>query len=278
MRLLLTSVLVLILAACSGAPQSDSLKDPLPGAPDGTLAASVNGRPLSNELVEAFARSRGLDVTLAEQRKQAVDGLVDGLLLAQDAIDRGLLDSSDRQAEAALAKMQYLAALAIADYRDALEIDDARVFEHYQQEAQRAGNQEWRLEHILFADEAAALEAARRAGEPDADFGSLMQEYSTVARQARSLDWATPTRLPPELAEVAKSLPDGMVAPAPIQTSFGWHVLRRAESRPFTPPAFDTVKEAARGQLIERALEDYLAGLRGKAEIATSASTASPQG
>jgi peptidyl-prolyl cis-trans isomerase C len=262
----------LLLAACSPSGTSvDPMAKVLIAPPEGPLLASVNGEALSEPLVAAFARGSGLDPADPTQRQRAVDGLVESMLLAQDALARGLAKGSEAQAEAALLRVQYLAGRAMANYQAELDVSDGKVLEYYQQEAVRAGTTEWRLQHILLADEATARVVAERATAEDADFDALMAEYQGVARQAKALDWAIPSRLPAELAEVAAQLPDGTVAPAPIQTSFGWHVLRRAESRPFVPPDFETVKEAARQQLTERALKDYVAGLRGKAELATGA-------
>lgn len=271
-RCLLLLLTVLAVAACSrGSGGDDPLSKALIAPPAGPLLASVNGEALSEPLVAAYARGRGLDPADPAQRQQALDGLIEAMLLAQEAISSGLVAGSEAQAEAALVRMQYLAGRAISGYREKLDVSDAKVLEYYQLETTRAGAVEWRLEHILFADEASAQAAADRATAGE-DFGQLMAEYAATARQARALDWSIPTRLPSELAEVAAQLPDGMVAPAPIQTSFGWHVLRRAESRPFFPPAFETVKEAARQQLAERAMKDYIAGLRSKAKVAVGAS------
>ncbi len=266
---------ILLAIALAGCGQSGGGGDParlaLMAPPTGPLVASVNGEAISEPVLAAYARGRGLDLADATQRQQALDGLIEAILLAQDGLASGDAESAEARAEAALVRLQYLASRKVASAREAIDLSDAKVFEYYQQEAARAGGVEWRLQHILFEDEASATAAADRAiaGE---DFEALMAEYAPTARQAKALEWSIPTRLPSELAEVAAQLPDGMVAPAPIRTSYGWHVLRRAESRPFAPPPFEQVKEGARQQLTERALKDYIVALRAKAQVATGAS------
>ena len=260
---------LLALAGCSSSGDgTDPMAKVLLSPPEGPLLASVNGEAISEPLLATYARGRGLDPADPVQRQTAQDGLIEAMLLAQAALASGLANGDEARADVALLRMQYLASRALTDYQSKLDVSDGKVLEYYQQEATRAGSTEWRLEHILLADEATARAVAERATAEGADFDALMSEYSAVARQAKSLDWAIPTRLPKELAEVAAQLPDGMVAPAPIQTSFGWHVLRRAESRSFAPPEFETVKEAARKQLSERAIKDYIASLRAKAKLA----------
>ncbi len=263
---------IFILAGCSSSSDSpDPTSKVLISPPAGPLLASVNDEVISEPLLATYARGRGLDPADAAQRQTAQDSLIESVLLAQAALSNGLANGDEARADLALLRMQYLASRALSDYQTKLDVSDAKVLEYYQQEATRAGTTEWRLEHILFEDEATARQVAERAVAADTDFAALMTEYGSVARQAKSLDWAIPTRLPKELAEVAAQLPDGVVAPAPIQTSFGWHVLRRAESRPFVPPDFETVKEAARKQLSERAIKDYIASLRAKAKLAVGA-------
>lgn len=264
------------LFALAGCSSSDDGANPMAKAllapPEGALLASVNDEVISEPLLATYARGRGLDPADPAQRQTAQDGLIESMLLAQAALANGLANGDEARADVALLRVQYLASRALRDYQSKLDVSDAKVLEYYQQEATRAGTTEWRLEHILFEDEATARAVAERAVAEGTDFAALMSEYGGVARQAKSLDWAIPTRLPKELSEIAAQLPDGMVAPAPIQTSFGWHVLRRAESRPFAPPDFETVKEAARKQLSERAIKDYIASLRAKAKLAVGAS------
>src|SRR5690606_953395 len=114
---------------------------------------------------------------------------------------------------------------------------------------------------------------------PEADFQDVMADFEgRGALQARELDWANLSQLPPELAEAAQQLEDGQVAPVPIQSSFGWHVLQRVESRPLQLPAFEQVKEGARRQLTEQALAERVKALREQAEIAGTQSGATSGG
>src|SRR5690606_32879269 len=142
-----------------------------------------------------------------------------------------------------------------------------QVLEYYQQEAQRAGETEWRLQHLLFDDQAAADAALQQALQPGADFEQLMAEYQSTARQARTLDWGNGAQLPPELVVAAKQLQVGDVAPVTVKTQYGWHVIRLAEARPFTPPSLDKVHDGARKQLLERAMAENVAALKTAAKI-----------
>lgn len=266
---------LLAVALLAGCGQQDTASSTATGAivnaPDGPLVASVNGEILTEPMLVTFARGRGLDPAVPAQRAQALDALVENVLLAQDGIARGLTGRPDVQAELALVHVQQLSGRALSDVRAQLEVTDAQVEQYYRQEAERAGDTEWRIEHILFADAASAQAAIDEALEPGAEFAALMAAHATSALQARELGWSNATQLPAEMVAALKQLGDGEVAPVPVSTQHGFHVLRRAESRPFVPPPLEQVKEGARRTLVERALAEHVAALKAKAVIATGA-------
>lgn len=237
-------------------------------APEGATVATVNGETLTAPMLDVFAKGRGLDPGDPSQREQALEALVENVLLAQDARARGLVARPEVQAELALVRLQQLAGRNLSEYRGTLQIGEDEVRAYYDAEVARTGGVEVQLKHILFADEASASAANERALKPEADFDALILEYAAAgAKQARELGWANFTQLPPELAAAVQPLPDGQVAPLPVQTAYGWHVVKRIASRPYAPPPFEQVREGARKQLIDRALADQVKALREKARI-----------
>lgn len=273
MKRLVALALVLGAAGCAPSePSSGNAGAALLGAPDGPLVALVNGEALTEPVLVTYAKGRGLDPAVPQQRQQALDGLIESILVVQDAAANGLLDKPEFQAEASLVRLQHITGRAVAEQRAKLNVDEAQVLALYEQERQRAGDTEWRVQHLLFAEEAPAKAALERALAEGADFESLMAEYAAgIAKQAVELPWSNATQLPESLVEALKQLEDGEVAPVVLGSSFGWHVLRRVESRPFSPPPLEQVREGATRQIIERSLREYLAGLRAKAEITTAA-------
>jgi peptidyl-prolyl cis-trans isomerase C len=263
---------VALLAGCGSKdnPSADA-HGAIINPPPGPLVASVNGEGVTEPMLLTYARGRGLDPAVPAQRTQALDGLVENILLAQDGIARGITQRPEVQAELTLVHVQQLSGRALADYRAQIDITDAQVEQYYRQEAERAGDTEWRIEHILFADAASAQLAIEKALEPGANFAALMEGYATTALQARELGWSNATQLPAELVNALRQLGDGEVAPVPVSSQHGFHVLRRAESRSFVPPPLEQVRDGARRTLIERALAEHVAGLKARATVATGA-------
>ncbi len=278
-------VIAVLISACSNkTPDTAGVVAPstskaVIGAPAGATVATINGETITAPMLDAYANGGSPTPTEPAKRQLALESLIDNVLLAQDAYDRGVATRPEVQAELTLGRLQQLAGRNLSEYRLAVQITDEQLQAFYDQEAARTGRIELNLKHLLFADQVAAMAAAERAIKPDADFDALIAEYAAGgAKQARDLGWANLSQLPPELVEATKSLPDGQVAPLPVQTSFGWHVIKRAASRPFTPPPLEQVKDGARKQLTDQAIAVQVKALRAKAKIELPAATAPPQG
>ena len=274
-RILLPAALALALAACGerepAAPAAASL---FVESPAGTPVVTVDGEVVTEPLLAAFAERRKLDLADPAQRKRAVDGLVDAIVLARDALSSNLMQDERMKAQLAQARIAELASGNIDAFRAAAPITDAQLQAFYDEEAARTGGVELQLQHILFADEASARSALEVAKAPGADFDAIVAGYATTARQARTLDWANLAQLPPELGQAAKSLQDGELAQQPVQTQYGWHVVKRLASRPYTPPPIEQVREGAKRQLEAQMLRDRIKALREKAKIVLPGGTA----
>jgi peptidyl-prolyl cis-trans isomerase C len=272
-------VVALALAACSDrSPQTATDSQVLQGVPEGPVVAVVNDETVTQPVFEAFARGVGLDIADPEQRQQALDRLVETLLLAQAGLGGTSATAATLQAELALGRMQVLASHHLNAMRGEIRIDEQELRDYYAREVERTGKVEYSAQHILYTDEADAAAALAEALQPGADFGALMEQHAGRALQARDLGWANRAQTPPEFAELLDQLGDGEVAPVVVQTRFGFHVLRRVASRAFEPPAFDSVRAGIEQQLAQQAIAERVRALRESARIAApGASTPAPQ-
>ena len=94
--------------------------------------------------------------------------------------------------------------------------------------AGKPGEEEVRARHILVADEATAqrLLAEARGG---ADFEDLAKKNSTdptAQTGGGDLGFFKQNDMLPEFSAAAFALQPGQLSPAPVQTRFGWHVIK----------------------------------------------------
>jgi peptidyl-prolyl cis-trans isomerase C len=62
-------------------------------------------------------------------------------------------------------------------------------------------------------------------------------------------------------------LKKGQMTEAPVQSNFGWHVIRLDDERPFKAPAFDEVKANLQRGLQQQLVQKAVTDLRTKAKI-----------
>ena len=121
--------------------------------------------------------------------------------------------------------------------------------------------------HILVAteDEAKAVAEEIAAG---ADFAETAKARSTGPSGPRGgdLGWFAKGAMVPEFADAAFALKPGEVS-APVQTQFGWHVIKLEDRRVKPAPTFEEMREELTQQLQTKAAEAAVLAARESAEV-----------
>ena len=68
-------------------------------------------------------------------------------------------------------------------------------------------------------------------------------------------------------ADAVKGLKKGEMTSEPVQTQFGWHVIKLEDTREVAPPPFDQVKPQVTNGVIQKKLQAYVDGLKKNAKI-----------
>ena len=141
----------------------------------------------------------------------------------------------------------------------------------------RASSTQAKASHILFdtrkhsSDEARALAVAARARiAAGGDFNAVASELSedpSAGQNAGRLDWFVATEMDPAFSAAAFALAKEGDVSEPVQSRFGWHLIRLDGKKPAGQRSFDEVK----GTIIEEMKQRYVvaqreaavAGLRG---------------
>jgi len=148
------------------------------------------------------------------------------------------------------------------------ELSDAQIQTAYQdQYADAEPETEYKAAHILVETEDAALDLVAQL-EDGADFASLAREHSTgpSASNGGDLGWFGPGVMVESFFDVVAQLEPGDVS-QPVETQFGWHVIKLNDTRLNDVPALEDVRPEIEDTLRQAAFDAHVAALTGKAQI-----------
>lgn len=237
-----------------------------------TVLATVNGKAVTAADVAFAYETLGETIARlpAENREETVlNLLIDMELLADAAEERNFDDDPVFEQRMAYLRSQMLRDLYMERVIDQ-SITETMVRERYEEEAANLQPQtEVSARHILVEFEEKANELIREL-QLGADFATLAEEHSKdpgSAQRGGSLGFFGPGQMVPAFEEAAFSLEEGAFTQEPVESRFGWHVIKVDEKRERPVPAFDEVKDQIRQVMIREAFVEELERLKAEATI-----------
>lgn len=189
-------------------------------------------------------------------QQTALTQIAEGEITARDTIE---LDNQRRT---------YLAAAVLNRAADAAVTDEAlqRLFDETYSKA--APTREFNAAHILVAteDEAKALKAELDGGGDFAELAKTKSSDPGSAQNGGDLGWFGPGMMVEPFEKAVMTMQPGQVSD-PVQTQFGWHVIRLSETRLATGPTLEEKRPELAGELQSKAVEDYVTALTAKADV-----------
>lgn len=231
-----------------------------------TVLATVNGTEitlghviaLTSRLPERFQSLPDADL---------YEGVLDQLI-QQAALSAGV-DADAKSVQLAIENetRALLATERLKDIQTNAQTEEAIEAAYKAQVDGQEPEQEWFASHILVEteEEAKAVIAELDGG---ADFAEVAKEKSTgpSGPNGGELGWASKGSFVPEFEAAMVALEDGAVS-EPVQTQFGWHVIRLNESRTKPVPPLVEMRAQLMQQLAEQAIQAEVARSREAAEI-----------
>ena len=236
--------------------------------------ATVNGKPIKQSVYDYIAKeatSRGQKVD-AQVKTAIVNKLVDSELVYQEAQKLGLDKQPDYVAREELARRELLTSSFLQDYVKKNPISDADTKAAYEEYKKAYGDKEFNARHILVKTEPEAKDIIAQLGK-GGDFAKMAKEKTldTGSKdKGGDLGWFSPATMVKPFSDTVATLKKGDVTAAPVQTQFGWHVIKLVDTRVAQPLPYEKVKEGLQKNLQQRNLEKMMAGLRSKAKVETT--------
>jgi peptidyl-prolyl cis-trans isomerase C len=235
------------------------------------VVARVGDREITERQVEIARQEFGTElnqVPEAQRRGVVVDALINMELLAQAARDIGLDKGPEFEA-----RLDFLKQQALRNAYVEREIIPSLTSEELQKgyETFVVGEfkpqEEIRARHILVdtKEQAEKIIADLKAG---GSFEELAKQSKDPSGQnGGDLGFFGRGQMVPPFEEAAFALEPGKFTETPVQTEFGFHVIKVEEKRTSEPPKLEEVEDELRNFLLRQKFESVMATLRDKYPI-----------
>jgi peptidyl-prolyl cis-trans isomerase C len=264
------AAVLLALGACSPADDAQN-KSP--------AAVTVNGTAISQRTVDMLMRQNagaGRRDT-PESRRFVVDQLALQLVVAEEAVRKGLDKKPEIAEQIEAMKQSVLANAYVKDFIKNNPVSDDLVKAEYERIKATVTGTEYKARHILVEKEAEAKEIIARLRKEPGAFAKLATEKSkdTGSRpRGGDLGWFDARGMVPEFGAALGKLEKGKFTQEPVRTQFGYHVILLEDSKPITAPPMEEVKAQLGQQLLEQNLKKQFDALKTKAKIEFAAAPA----
>jgi peptidyl-prolyl cis-trans isomerase C len=232
--------------------------------------ATVDGKPISKELFEFYVKNvvrRPLAELTPEQKQQALDDLIRMHIVANTALKSGVEKEPDVANALELTRLNLLTRALIQKHlKDPPTEQELRA--EYETYAAEQPKYEYHARHILVATEQFAQALIDKINK-GANFAELAKKESMDGSKSQGgdLGWFSPARMVKPFADAVVALQKGQVTQKPVQTQFGWQVIKLEDMRDNVVPDFEQKKEEIQQRVQEKKVQAYMDELKKTAKV-----------
>jgi peptidyl-prolyl cis-trans isomerase C len=202
-------------------------------------------------------------------QKAIRDDLINLEIISQTAVKQGLDKQPDVEQQLELARQSVLAGAFVRDFAKTHPIGDDVLKQAYEELKAHVGNKEYKLAHILVSSEAEAKKIEAQLKKKGANFAKIAKANSKdpgSKNNGGELGWAVPTNFVQPFGDAVLKLKKGQISD-PVQTQYGWHIIKLEDTRDLKVPTFEEMKPNLEKRKQQEALQKEIEDLRGKAKI-----------
>ena len=236
------------------------------------ILANVGGFPITEDDVNEFLQGlgqRGQAYNNPEGKRAVLEQLISNKLLLLDA-RRNLLEADPVfKAELNRVKENLLVSFAAEKAFSAVSVSDKEAEEYYEANKERFMSEETvNASHILVDSEEKALQILAEIKSGETSFEDAARTNSTCPSGGRGGNLGDFGRgqMVPEFDEAAFSMAEGEISDKPVQTQFGYHLIKLNSKKPSEIMPFaelaPEIKEALLQQKRQKAYESKINQLK----------------
>lgn len=233
--------------------------------------ATVNGKPIKATWVDYITKDAVAhgQKSSDNMRNAIINELIGSELAYQEAAKQGLDKNPEVLANQELTNRKVVVNAYLQDFMKKNPVTDADTKAAYEDYKKELGDKEYNARHILVKTEAEAKDVIAQLGK-GGDFAKIAKEKSLdpgSKEKGGDLGWFSPAGMVKPFSDAVAGLKKNETTTAPVQTQFGWHVIKLVDSRATQAPSYDKVKDGLERTLQQRKLEKMMLGLKDKAKI-----------
>lgn len=232
--------------------------------------AVVNNRPIPKAREDAWVaqlKQQGQQDT-PQLREMIKQELIRREIFLQEAGRRGLPEKPEVKFQLDVQRQNTLIQALMRDELEKRPITDAEVAAAYETQRKQMGDREYRARHILLEkeDEAKQVIEQLKRGAKFEDLAKRSKDTGSAANGG-DLDWAGADAYVKPFSDAMVKLQPGQVVDAPVQSQFGWHVIRLDDVREAQFPPLAQVQGQIREALQQQRMQAFAEDLRKKAKV-----------
>jgi peptidyl-prolyl cis-trans isomerase C len=258
---------LITLSACNAADEKKAADKPVDA---GKHAVTVNGQGISQARVDMLVRQRVAQgqPDSPELRRAILEDLVAREVVYQEAVKKGLDKNPEIRTQIDLATQSVMAGAFIQDMMKSNPVTDQTLQAEYDRIKTQLGDKEYKARHILVEkeEEAKAILAQLKKG---AKFEKLAEKSKDPGSQKTGgdLGWNSPNMYVKPFGDALVKLAKGKMTEQPVQTQFGWHIIKLDDIREVKAPSFEEVKPQLKQRVEQQQVQKAIADLRAKAKV-----------
>jgi len=232
--------------------------------------AVVNGKAIPTARVDSMVKQMVQQGQKDSPEMRAIikDELINREVLAQEADRQGVSSRPDIKSQIDLARQSIIIRALAQEFVAKHPVSDDELKAEYDKFKGQASGKEYHARHILVEkeDEAKALITKLKGGAKFDELAAQSKDQGS-AKQGGDLGWAPPDAFVKPFSDAMVALKAGEITQTPVQTQFGYHVIKLEEVRDAQLPAFEEVKGQIAESLQQRKLQQFQQDLKKKAKI-----------
>jgi peptidyl-prolyl cis-trans isomerase C len=232
---------------------------------------TVNGAPIDSAVLDAYIENRvdkPLEQVTPDEREAMATELTDIYLLSTQESAKELEEDPKIAAQIELQKRGVLAQAAAEQFLAENQPTEQEIQAEYEEQVKNAPAVQYKARHILVKTQGAAEDIIKQL-DAGANFEELAKTESTGPAGANGgdLGWFSSNQMVKPFSDAVAGLKDGEYTKKPVQTEFGWHVIKREDSRETNPPALESVRKVVSQSVQQKKFQAHLDKLRQDAEM-----------